>query len=69
MIFFVAFLIFLSIYEIYYILHNCTADKKKMIILYCVMATAITMFAWYYYQNRFGNSFSYYIFKMLNISY
>lgn len=69
MIFFFIFILMLSIYEIHYIVKNANNDKKTLIIIYSFMTIMTLLLGIYYYSNRFGNSISYYMFKLLNINY
>lgn len=62
----------LSIYEIYCIIKDNNTNKKDkiiQIILYSVMLLMVSLIGIYFYLNRFGNSLSYYIFKIFNIHY
>jgi|GEM_PF-2299177 len=63
------FIIILSVYEIHYIIKNANDIKTPLIILYCFIAIISLLIGVYYYVNQFGNSISYYIFKILNIKY
>lgn len=68
MIFFFIFILILSIYEIKAILKN-NDNKKASIIIYSIITIITLVLGIYYYKNQYGNSFSYYILKLLNISY
>jgi len=67
MIYFLIFIIMLSIYELYTIAKGNDSNKTILIIIYICMTLFVTAIGIYYYLFRFGNSLTYYIFKLLNI--
>ncbi|MDD2505660.1 MAG: hypothetical protein PHF21_05300 [Bacilli bacterium] len=69
MIYFIIFILFLSIYEISYIMKNVTESRNILIVIYIIMAIIVALLGMYYSLNRYGNSISYYMFKVINIYY
>ena len=69
MIYFIIFILILSIYEIHYILKNANDNKKALIIIYIFMAILVLLAGIYYFLYQYGNSIAYYIFKFLKIDY
>lgn len=59
----------LSIYELYTIVKSNDSNKTVLIIIYICMTIFVLAIGIYYYLYQFGNSLTYYIFKLLNINY
>lgn len=69
MIYFFIFILILSIYQIDYIIKNVKEKKVTLIVIYILMVIVVLIIGSYYYLNQYGNSVSYYMFKLLNIDY
>lgn len=69
MIYFFIFILMLSIYELYTIAKSNDSNKTVLIVVYIFLTIFVLAIGIYYYLYQFGNSLTYYIFKLFNIHY